>query len=129
MTPAIDIIDESFIVADPSELAAKFADPVLWREWWPQLTLRVTRDRGSKGIQWTVVGAVDGSAEIWLEPWRDGVIVHWFLRVDPVHPVPARRMPRLRESFVRGYKRRIYALKDELERDRPCGAPRAYQDR
>jgi hypothetical protein len=129
VAPAIDIIDESFVVADPAELAARFADPALWREWWPELTLRVARDRGSKGIQWTVDGAMDGSAEVWLEPWRDGVIVHWFMRADPVHPMPARRMQRLRASLVHGYKRRIHALKDEFERDRPCGAPRAYQDR
>jgi hypothetical protein len=125
----VDIIDESFVVADAAELARRFADPALWREWWPELNLTVTRDRGIKGVQWTVAGALVGSAEIWLEQWRDGVIVHWFLRADPARPVAARRVPRLRESYVRGYKRRIHALKDELERDRAGGTPRVGVDR
>ncbi|HEU4543610.1 MAG TPA: polyketide cyclase / dehydrase and lipid transport [Jiangellaceae bacterium] len=129
MAPAIDIIDESFVVADSAEVADRFADPVLWREWWPELTLTIARDRGSKGIRWTVAGAMTGSAEIWLEPWRDGVIVHWFLRADPVRPPPASRVPRLRESYVRNYKRRIHALKDQFEGDRACGAPRVHPAR
>ena len=129
MAPAVDIIDQSFVVADAAELARKFADPTLWREWWPELNLTVTRDRGIKGVQWTVAGALVGSAEIWLEPWRDGVIVHWFLRADPARSLAARRVPRLRESYVRGYKRRIHALKDELERDRAVGTPRVGLDR
>lgn len=129
MAPAVDIIDESFVVADAAELARKFADPTLWREWWPELNLTVTRDRGIKGVQWTVAGALVGSAEIWLEPWRDGVNVHWFLRADPARSLAARRVPRLRESYVRGYKRRIHALKDELERDRAVGTPRVGLDR
>ena len=129
MAPAIDIIDDSFVVADQSDLAARFADPVLWREWWPELRLSVARDRGLKGIMWTITGELTGSAEIWLEPWRDGVIVHWFLRADPIEPRRRRRLSRMHESYVRAYKRRIHALKDLLERDRPCGAPRAEQDR
>jgi hypothetical protein len=122
-------MDESFVVADAAELAARFADPALWRDWWPDLTLTVAKNRGSKGIRWTVAGALAGSAEVWLEPWRDGVIVHWFLRADPVPSPSARRVRRLRESYVRHYKRRVHALKDELERDRPGGTPRADQDR
>lgn len=129
MAPAVDIIDESFVVADAAELARRFADPTLWREWWPDLDLTTTRDRGTKGVQWTVAGALVGSAEIWLEPWRDGVIVHWFLRADPARSLAAWRVPRLRESYVRGYKRRIHALKDELERDRAGGTPRVGLDR
>lgn len=129
VAPEIDIMDESFVVADVSELAARFADPALWREWWPELSLTVARDRGDQGIHWTVAGALAGSAEIWLEPWRDGVIVHWFLRADLVPPRSARRVARLRDAYVRDYKRRVHALKDELERDRPCGESRAAPDR
>ncbi len=122
-------MDESFVVADVSELAARFAEPALWRAWWPELRLTVAQDRGNEGIRWTVTGALAGSAEIWLEPWRDGVIVHWFLRADPAPPRSARRMLRLREAYVRDYKRRVHALKDELEFGRPCGESRAEPDR
>ena len=43
----------------------------------------MTRDRGVKGVQWAVRGALTGSMEIWLEPVGDGTVVHWFLRADP----------------------------------------------
>ncbi|HSI92638.1 MAG TPA: polyketide cyclase / dehydrase and lipid transport [Jiangellaceae bacterium] len=122
--PAIDVIDESFVVADPALLAARFADPGLWRAWWPDLELTVARDRGPKGIRWAVRGALTGSAEVWLEPWRDGVIVHWYLRADPAGRT-VRRAERLRRAYLLDYKRRIHALKDELEQERPVGAPRA----
>lgn len=121
--PAIDIIDESFVVADPAVLAARFADAALWRAWWPDLELSVDRDRGRKGIRWAVRGALTGSAEVWLEPWQDGVIVHWYLRADPAGRT-VRRAENVRRAYLLDYKRHIHALKDELERDRPVGAPR-----
>jgi hypothetical protein len=121
--PAIDIMDESFVVADPSMLAGRFADAMLWRQWWPELELSVVRDRGRKGIRWEVSGALAGTAEIWLESWRDGVIVHWYLRAEPAGG-RVRRAERIRQAYLRDYKRRIHALKDELEQDRPVGAPR-----
>lgn len=121
--PAIDIMDDSFVVADPAVLAGRFADAALWREWWPDLDLAVVRDRGRKGIRWAVSGALTGSAEIWLEPWLDGVIVHWYLRADPATG-RVRRTDRMRRALLHDYKRRIHALKDELEQDRPVGAPR-----
>lgn len=117
--PAVDIADETFIVAAPAVLAAQFSDVRLWREWWPDLDLTVVRDRGVKGIRWSVAGALTGSAEIWLEPWHDGTIVHWFVRADPVG-----RTVRTQREYVTAHKRRVHRLKDELERDRPVGAPR-----
>lgn len=124
--PAIDIADESFVVAQPAVLASRFADPRLWHEWWSGLRLAVVRDRGVKGVRWTVAGALTGSAEIWLEPWRDGTIVHWFLRADPTRreaPRGSVRAERITRHYVVDYKRRLNRLKDELERDRPVGAP------
>lgn len=122
--PSVDIADESFIVASPAVLAARFADSRLWREWWPDLDLTVVRARGEKGIRWSVAGALAGSAEIWLEPWHDGTIVHWFVRADP-REREATRAARITRSYITAYKRRLHRLKDELERDRPVGAPRA----
>jgi hypothetical protein len=123
MPPAIDIMDDSFVVASPTVLAARFADRRLWETWWPGLELTVARDRGRKGIRWTVRGHLVGTAEIWLEPWGDGVIVHWYLRADPVGRV-ADRADRVQRRYLLDYKRRIHRLKDELERGRPAGAPR-----
>jgi hypothetical protein len=124
--PAVDIADESFVVAPPAEVAAWFADRRVWREWWPDLELSVVHDRGVKGIRWSVAGPLNGSAEIWLEPWHDGTIVHWFLRADPTGRNAARsaaRAGRTQRTYVIDYKRRLHRLKDRLERDRPVGAP------
>lgn len=124
--PVVDIADETFVVADPEVLAARLRDPVLAREWWPELELTVTEDRGAEGVRWTVAGRLTGTAEIWLEAWRDGVIVHWYLRGDPTHAGRGRPDPqRLRRGYVVAFKRRIHRLKDELEAGRPAGVPRA----
>ena len=69
--------------ARPDVVAQLVADPQRWTVWWPDLRLTTTRDRGRKGRQWAVEGALAGTAEIWLEPWWDGVILHYYLRADP----------------------------------------------
>lgn len=122
MTPAIDLMDDTFVVAERAELAAYFRDPAVAREWWPRLTLTVRQDRGLQGVRWTVAGELTGSAEIWLEPWGDGVLVHWFLRGDPA----ASRGDggRLARRYTVGFKAKIHELKDRLEHGRPAGVPR-----
>lgn len=117
----MDIADETFLVADRAGLAARFAEPALWRSWWPDLELSVSRDRGDAGIRWDVHGRLNGTAEIWLEPWHDGVIVHWFVRAR----LASGDAPALRDRMIRAHKRRIHRLKDELERTRAPGMPRA----
>ncbi len=117
--PPVDIADDTFIVADRSRLAALFADPGTWRRWWPDLDLALAEDRGLEGTRWTVSGRYRGSAEIWLEKWRDGVIVHWYLRVEP--GAGAGRPGRVEHRMATDHKRRIHALKDEWERDRHVG--------
>ena len=84
--PPVDLVDETFVVADRTLLARQISDPALWLEWWPDLRLSVVTDRGVDGIRWSVSGALSGTAEIWLEPWQDGVIVHWFLRAGVAAP-------------------------------------------
>jgi hypothetical protein len=120
----VDIADQTFVVAGAAELANRFADRELWRAWWPELNLSRTADRGSEGIRWSVTGRLIGTAEIWLEPWRDGVIVHWFVRVTRSDVKRPRDPGAVRGDLVRGHKRRIHMLKDELERTRPAGMPR-----
>lgn len=121
--PPVDLVDETFIVAERALLAGRISDPALWRQWWPDLRLTVVTDRGLDGIRWSVAGALSGTAEIWLEPWQDGVIVHWFLRAQAL---VGRDGERIRHRYATAFKRRIHALKDDLERGRPAGLPRGH---
>lgn len=123
----VDIADETFVVAEPETVAAVVGDPASWARWWPGLSCEVYRDRGAKGRQWRVSGDLVGTAEIWLEPFRDGVLVHWYLRVDPPvgrRPPSSRGLRRLRRGWVVAWKRNVAALKAELEDGRPPGEPR-----
>lgn len=112
---AVDLVDDAFIAAFPALVARAVADPCRWRRWWPDLHLTVTRDRGVKGQQWAVEGALAGTAEIWLEPWGDGVLVHHYLRVDPPALRSGRWLRRERRRRALSWKRSVHALKDELE--------------
>ncbi len=126
-------MDDTYIVADPAVIAARFADPAQWRRWWPGLQRVITEDRGPVGLKWTLTGEFVGAGECWLEPHGDGTIVHYFLWADPpagsgAEPdtaVPPRRAQRLIRRHTLAWKRHINALKDELEADRAPGMPRA----
>lgn len=123
--PAVDVMDCTFVVAAPAEVAARIAQADVWRVCWPTLRLTVTEDRGVEGIRWRVDGEVRGSGEIWLQPWGDGVLVHWFLRAEPARAATSpRRTRRIRERLVRTYKAGIHELKDRMELGRAVGAPR-----
>ncbi len=133
---SIDLLDESFLVADPARLAVAFADPALWRAWWPNQTLAVFMDRGAAGFRWTVTGEVVGSSEVWLEAFADGVILHYFLRAEPTRrgsdteplgglPWRVRRAARrIARREAAALKRNTWALKDSLESGREPGMPR-----
>ena len=125
--PLVDLIDETFVVCAPAALAARFHEEKLWRAWWPDLRLSVFMDRGVKGIRWSIAGALIGSCEVWLEPFADGTIVHYYLRADVPSPQRSRggrgRDARLRREHAVRWKRRLNALKDELEAGRPPGCP------
>jgi uncharacterized protein YndB with AHSA1/START domain len=112
-------MDDSFIPAPPVRLAAYFAEPALWRSWWPDLELRVCEDRAAEGIRWEVSGPLDGRAEVWIEEYgRKGSIVHFFLRADPPHPYRWRtvaRGRRLTHRYRTAWKARIHALGDRFE--------------
>src|SRR5438874_1890275 len=119
----IDLIDETFVVADRAELARIFVDPARPRAWWPELDLRVHQDRGLEGVRWTVAGDLSGTSEVWLEEYGDGAIVHYFLRADPV-TVP--RWPgcsgdRLRHGYTVRWKAIIADVKVEVEAGRQVG--------
>jgi hypothetical protein len=116
----VEIADDTFIVAAPLDVAAVVADAGRWRQWWPDLELTVTRDRGSAGLVWAVRGPLEGEMEVWLEPVADGVVLHYLVRADTADPRP----DRLREQRTRAWKRHAHRLKDELETGREPGRPR-----
>jgi hypothetical protein len=123
----LELSDETFIAAAPVLVAAAVADPERWPQWWPDLRFELARDRGPKGSQWSLSGAAAGTAEIYLEPWADGSVVHFFLRME-VPAEAARRPDRILAERTRRWKSTVTALKDELEQGRrPGTAARSAQ--
>ncbi|TDC23488.1 SRPBCC family protein [Kribbella albertanoniae] len=122
--PTLDISCDDLVVADPAYVAERLGSDTLWREWWPELTLTPSERRGAEGVRWAVTGAAIGTAEWWLEQVRDGVVVHWYLRVDPARPVRGRALTRVRERYVTQYRERLWAFKDEAEAGRAAGERR-----
>ncbi|GAB2658892.1 SRPBCC family protein [Kribbella swartbergensis] len=126
--PTLDISCDDLVVADPAYVAERLGSDTLWREWWPDLTLTPSERRGLEGVRWEVTGAATGTAEWWLEQVRDGVVVHWYLRVDPARPVRGRALVRLRERYVAQYRERLWRFKDEVESGRAAGERRTGSD-
>jgi hypothetical protein len=128
VSTSIDITDDTFILCEISEVASVFRDEVRWRQWWPDRVLTVYSDRGDKGLRWTVAGDFVGSSEIWIEESAPGVIVHYYLRVDPTRqgsaiekgsltgsPRSQRQLHKVRHRQITTWKRIIWHIKDELE--------------
>ena len=120
---SLDLVDETYLVADRQLLATVVADRARWNEWWPELTMTVFMDRGVDGIRWSISGTLVGSSEIWLEPVGDGVLLHYYLRAEPALR-GRRKIEKLRSRHAMAWKRSVWALKDELEGDRRPGDPR-----
>ena len=111
----VDVVDETFIRAAPALIRAQFADARWLAQVWPHLELAVVRDRGVKGIRWAVTGQVDGELEVWIEPFRDGAIVHQYVR-----GTRGARAPRnVGTRHTLRWKRAVHGLKDRLEAGRP----------
>jgi hypothetical protein len=129
--PASDIFDSTWICATPAVVAAVVAEPSNWADWWPELELIVDERRGEKGVRWTVAPTPSGEAgsmEVYLEPAFDGVVVHYFLRLDPVagRRMSRRRRRRVADFHRRRVKRAFWALGDQLDPGRTArvAAPR-----
>lgn len=141
----VDLVDETFIAAHIDDISAAVADEGRWIDWFSGLTLTIFMDRGRKGIRWSVSGDFVGSTEIWLEQFADGVILHYYLRVEPTRrgssaipdPYPDtqagyRAAAKARVQAAKRGKRVFWALKDELESDRIVGSqahPQKVSDR
>ena len=118
----VDVIDELYVVADPVAVRAATCDVARWRRWFPELVLTSYDDRGLEGVRWQLSGALTGSAEVWLEAFGDGVIVHTYVRARPSAGAP-RHLDKGRR-LERAIKRRMTDVKDELETGRVPGVHR-----
>ena len=115
----VDIVDETFIVAPPAVVRACLDDSGWVAQVWPHLVPTVTRDRGAKGVRWAVTGQVVGEMEVWLEPFRDGVVVHHYVRGHR-----GDRAPRdVATRHTLRWKRAVHGLKDRLEGRASSGSP------
>jgi ribosomal protein S18 acetylase RimI-like enzyme len=137
---SVDIIDELYVVADPAAVRAATCEVDRWRVWFPELVLTPYDDRGLLGVRWRLSGALTGTAEVWLEEFGDGVIVHTYVRA--VVAPKARTGVRLKgrraswkrwpKFYALSIKRRMTEVKDELEAGRDPGVarvPLAERDR
>ena len=124
MQPRVHLVDQTWIDAPPATVSAAVAEPANWPRWWPYLRLTVTRDRGVKGMQFAAGPApaggwpaLAGTVEIWLEPFKDGVILHHFLRLAPAAggELSDRAARRLTRQAGWHAKQVFWQLKDGLE--------------
>ena len=124
MQPQVHLVDETWIDAPPDTVSVAVRDPANWPHWWPYLRLDVTRDRGPKGIQFAAgpgpAGgwpALAGTVEIWLEPFKSGVILHHFLRLAPAGGAALSDRAARRATRQAGWhaKQVFWQLKDGLE--------------
>lgn len=108
--PLVDVVDETFIRAEPLDVRAALVGPGVLDVLWPGLEREVVQDRGAKGVRWRTGGEVTGRLEIWLEEVPGGTIVHHFVRGEQVGG------PRRWESVHRKrWKSGVHDIKDRLE--------------
>lgn len=107
----VDVVDDTYIRAAPERVRTRLDDAAWCDRVWPHLTRTLQRDRGPKGVRWTVTGQVVGEMEVWIEPWWDGAVVHHYLRgtTGPRAPRDVATRHTLR------WKVAVHALKDSLE--------------
>ena len=106
----MDLTAEAFIAVTPDRARTTLAVGSFWEAFWPGLVLDVTQDRGLRGVRWSVSGRLSGSAEVWLEPWREAVVVHVYLRAPD-----RRRADRLLRRYDQAMREALFLAKDRLE--------------
>ena len=103
--------DRVFIVAPVAGVKAAVIDPAAWRLWWPSWQVRIAEDRGAAGARLHICAPWPGTSELYLEAHRDGVIVHYFLRLPAVASRAMRQVERHRRDTVAA----LTDIKDVLE--------------
>ena len=79
--------------------------------------------RGDKGVRWSVREPrhrAAGTMEVWIEPARDGVVAHYFLRLDAAsgRALSRRRSTKCADAHRRRVKQVFWALGDQLDPSR-----------
>ncbi|HIZ99658.1 MAG TPA: hypothetical protein H9805_13920 [Candidatus Janibacter merdipullorum] len=108
--PVVDIVDETFIRAEPLAVRSALVTDEVLDALWPGLEREVVQDRGAKGVRWRTGGEVTGRLEIWLEEVAGGTIVHHFVHGEQ-HGGP-RRWARTHRARWKGG---LHVIKDRLE--------------
>lgn len=131
--------DELYVEARPEAIYQALLDP--GSGWWPgaragisegrvqvsapgfhrlarrvAFEARVDKLRPGEGITWWLErGELRGRAEWWLEPFKDGTIVHYYLDVEPGERGRIRRWSSRVRRHRWAVRRGLNALKDGLE--------------
>ncbi len=115
-------MDSTWLRARPQAVGVIIADPALWRRWWPGLDLVADEQRAERGIRWDVRSVdgfpgLTGTAELWLQAQGEGVVAHFFLRLDPSTggQVTGSDVERIRWRYRRHTKKALWALADQLD--------------
>lgn len=121
---SVQIADETFVCADPTDVGRAVADVPSWRRWWPDLQLTSVEDRGPAGQRWTVAGKLTGTMEVWLQPMMDGVILHYFLHAEPAGDPGQLDLAKLNHQRRVAGKKMAFEVKTRMEAQRPVGVSR-----
>lgn len=131
--PLLDVIDETYVVAPIESVRRALCDERAAAVHVPGLALVCAEDRGVKGRRWELRGDLRGTAEVWLEPVGDGVLVHAYVRADPARSRrfsclrPGDQAAALRRRYARPLKRWVLSVKDQLEAGRLPGENRPLE--
>lgn len=126
---AVDLAVDGYIHARPGVVCRALTETTFWQAVDPELALRCYHDRGEEGMRWYVSlpgTGMTGTAEVWLEPFRDGTLPHLFLRCDqkPAGWRARRRARRLVRRAERRLRAALFVTKDRLEvRSGPSATP------
>ncbi len=142
--PRSNTTDEFFIDAPPARVYDELIDAARIRGWWPGVRARNAGDRievrapafrrlarpvrfearldglrPGEGLTWWVEkGELRGRGEWWLEGFKAGTIVHYYLDVERGDRGRARRMSSAVQRHRWAVRRGVNALKDRLENRR-----------
>lgn len=120
--PSLDVSDDSFLRLAPGGIAPLLARADFLRRALPSLSLTRSEDRGEEGRRWRArAGRLgrrwDGTAEVWLERWHDGTLVHLYVRLEPrrARGTRSREARRLEDRLRRRWKRAVRGLRSTEE--------------
>jgi len=139
--PRTNTTDEFFIDAPPARVLDELADAARIKDWWPGVRVGGDEDRlkvrapafrrvsaavefearldglrPGEGLTWWIEkGELVGRGEWWLEAFKNGTIVHYYLDVERGDRARARRLSTLVRRHRWAVRRGVNALKDRLE--------------